>query len=403
MFIRSLSLTNFRAIKRLELDLPDQLTLFYGENAQGKTSILEAIHFISLLTSPITSQDREIVNFFSLDDQPPVCRLVAGIEKKGEMHKLEIRLIINQNQNGSRRLRKEVLLDGVKRRLYDAVGYFNSVLFIPQMTRIIEDGPDERRKYLDQALSQVYPGYIQALSEYQQGLVRRNALLKQLQESGGDETQLAYYDQLLSEKGSVIIHARQQAVSELDHFFTQQHLSITESKELIRLVYLPSFFPGIDINNLNHISDSSQKFTDLDAGELKTSFLETLKAGHKREISRGITTIGPHRDDLAFIANDVDLHVYGSRGQIRSAVMSLKLAETLWFLEKTDELPVILLDETLAELDQQRRGKLLRAISDGWQAIFTTADLRLFSQEFIKRCAVWEVQEGSLSKNTPTR
>jgi len=164
MFIRSLSLTNFRTLKRLELDLPNQFTLFFGGNAQGKTSILEAIHFLSLLTSPIAFHDREIINFSCLEDLQPVCRLVAGIEKKGKAHKLEVRLIINRNQNSNLRLTKEVLVDGVKRRLYNAVGFFNSVLFIPQMTRIIEDGPDERRKFLDQMLSQAYAGYIQALS-----------------------------------------------------------------------------------------------------------------------------------------------------------------------------------------------------------------------------------------------
>ena len=402
MFIRSLSLTNFRSLRRLELQIPEQLTLFFGGNAQGKTSILEAIHFLSLMTSPVAAHDREILNFACMDDQPPVCRIVGEIEKNGTAHKLEIRLIINRIQNGNRRLVKEVLIDGVKRRLYDAVGFFNSVLFLPQMTRIIEDGPNERRRYMDQVISQVDPGYFQALVDYQQGLARRNALLKRLQESGGDEGQLNYWDQLLAEKGAVIMRARYQAARELERYFSQQHLEVTESREVIRLVYQPSF--DSEDEEKRPIADSGfeDPQIDLNPGKIEGDFQEALLRLRREEIRRGVTTIGPHRDDLAFIANDIDLRVYGSRGQIRSAVMSLKLAETQWFKQKKGELPVLLLDETLAELDQNRRGKLLRAISNGWQALFTTADLRLFSEEFTSRCAVWGVLEGRVTPNPPS-
>lgn len=396
MFIRNLSLTNFRAINRLELELPTQLTLLHGENAQGKTSIIEAIHFCSIMTSPIASHDRELVNFLCLKDQQPFSRLVAGIEKKGKLHRLEIRLIINQTQNGNNRLTKEVLLDGVKRKLFNMVGFFNSVLFLPQMTRIIEDGPDERRKYLDQTLSQAYPGYMQAISEYQQAIIRRNALLKQLFETNADEDQLLYWDQLISEKGAFIIHTRKKAVSELGNYLSQQHLTLTDAREVIQLNYLPSFYPHSGNKHKDLLDGMEINSTEYSLEEIQSQFFEALQKNHKEEIRRGITTIGPHRDELEFIANEIDLHVYGSRGQVRSAILSLKLAETLWLHEKTGELPVILLDETLAELDSHRREKLLSVITDGWQAVFTTADINLFTGDFIKRCAVWAVSEGQV-------
>ncbi len=208
MQIESLSLTNFRIFKRLEMDFPERLTLLVGNNAQGKTSVLEAIHFLSIMTSPLASNDREAINLLALRDELPIARLIGRIRKMGKTHAIEVRLILNPLQNGNPRLRKEVLIDGAKKKLFDVVGFFNSVLFLPQMTRILEDGPDERRKYLDQLLSQAYPGYVRALSDYQAALTRRNALLKHLFEKGGDESQLAYWDEMIAYHGAAIIEAR---------------------------------------------------------------------------------------------------------------------------------------------------------------------------------------------------
>jgi len=399
MFIRHLSLTNFRSLNRLELDLTSRLTLLHGENAQGKTSIIEAIHLCSLMTSTIASQDRELVNFLSLGDAQPFCRIVADIEKEEKPHRLDIRLVVNQNQNGEQRLLKEFFLDGVKRRFFQMVGFFNSVLFIPQMTRIIEDSPDERRKYLDQTLSQAYPGYARELVEYNKAISRRNSLLKQLFESGGDEAQLLYWDQIISEKGAFIIHTRKNAVSALSQLVSHQHNKLTEGREFLFLKYLPSYYPLIQDTKQKRLIDQDVDLPDYDLKQIQENFFGDLQRGHHQEINRGVTLIGPHRDDLGFFANEVDLRVYGSRGQVRSAMMSMKLAETLWLQEKSGELPVILLDETLAELDTHRRQQLLNIITDGWQAIFTTADINLFPDDFIERCTVWEVRSGQVLKN----
>ena len=205
MIIRHLSLTNFRTFKRLELDFPSKLNVIVGKNAQGKTSILEGVHLLSLLTSPIAGNDRQMINFLTLEDDIPVCRLVAIIEKAGKQHRIEVRLIISNGRNGISRLRKEILINAGKRKPLDSVGYFNSVIFLPQMTRIIEDGPDERRKYLDRTLSQAFPGYVRSLSIYNQAITRRNALLKQLFEQGGSRDQLVYWDNLIAENGAALI------------------------------------------------------------------------------------------------------------------------------------------------------------------------------------------------------
>lgn len=396
MFIRYLSLTNFRGINRLELEIPSKLTLLHGENAQGKTSIIEAIHLCAILTSPIASHDRELINFLSLTEEQPFCRIVAGVEKQGNPYRIEIRLIINNNHHGDQRLVKEYYLDGVKRRFFQMVGFFNSVLFLPQMTRIVEDSPDERRKYIDQTLSQAYPGYAQVLVDYNKAVSRRNALLKQLFESKGNEDQLLFWDQLISEKGAAIIHTRKKAVEELSRLLEQQHNDLTDKREQTLLRYLPSFYPQNNELAQETLKGFNTHPPDYPESEIYNHFFNALQSNHPGDIRRGVTTIGPHRDDLGFFSNDIDLRVYGSRGQVRSTVMSLKLAETLWLQQKTGELPVILLDETLAELDKKRRDQLLKVITNGWQAIFTTADIDLFPPEFVQQCTVWKVENGQL-------
>jgi len=205
MIINHLSLSGFRFFQRLELSFPSHINIIVGRNAQGKTSVLEAIHFLSLLTSPLAGHDREMVNFNKLEDDIPVGRVTADVVKKEKPHHIEARLILSKNGGGSMRLRKEVLVDGVQRKLLDTVGFFNSVLFLPQMTRIIEDGPSERRKYLDRTISQAYPVYVRALSTFNQAVTRRNALLKQLGEQVGSADQLQYWDELIADPRAAYI------------------------------------------------------------------------------------------------------------------------------------------------------------------------------------------------------
>jgi DNA replication and repair protein RecF len=397
MQILSLSLSNFRVFARLEIEFGQGLTLLYGKNAQGKTTILEAINFLSILTSPIAGFDRELINFLCLNESQPVSRLVAEIQKKGKTHRMEVRLILDPVSNGSTRLRKEVLIDGVKRRLFDTVGFFNSVIFLPQMTRIIEDGPEDRRRYLDQTLSQTYPGYMKALSKYQTGIVKRNALLKQIFEKQGDKDQLLYWDQLIAENGATLIFFRNQAIQELGKLAQQKHSDLTKGIETLEMIYQPSFNPwNCDREQLG-LTPSVNFETPLTCDGIKNKFQKALSDLWTEEIQRGVTTIGPHRDDLIVNINTINLATFGSRGQIRTAVMSLKFAELDWIKEKSGEPPVFLLDETLVELDLYRRNDLLKMLENGGQAILTTADLELFSEEFIQRCTCLKIENGKIS------
>src|ERR1700690_589504 len=198
MYLTHLSLTNFRSFARLDMDIPRRVVLLTGDNAQGKTSVLEAIYFLASFTSFQTHTDRQLVNFVEARNPLAVTRLVADYERGQRKHKLEARLILEPTGINGQRLRKEVLLDGVKKQRNEIMGHFNAVIFVPQMSGIIEDGPEERRRYLNLALAQTVPAYAGVLSDYNQALSQRNALLKALSESGGNGDQLEVWDETLT-------------------------------------------------------------------------------------------------------------------------------------------------------------------------------------------------------------
>lgn len=395
MHLTHLSLTNFRSYTRLDMDLPRRILLLVGDNAQGKTSLLEAVYFLATFTSFHAAHDRQLINFAAGEGQLAVARLVARFESGGRERRLEARLIQDAvGVNGSR-LRKEILLDGVKRSTAETLGAFNAVIFLPQMTRILEGGPEDRRRYLNLALAQVIPGYGQALTDYVQALGQRNALLKQLAERGGDVEQLQYWDDLISQRGAFLIHSRIGAVADLERHAIRLHDRLTGGQEVLKLLYQPAYDPSA--------KPSAQYGLPIDAPvdragftleQIQAGFAQRLKQIHAEEIARGVTTIGPHRDELRFLANGIDQSNFGSRGQVRTTLLALKLAEVAWMKEKTGEWPVLLLDETLAELDLQRRADLLATLEECDQGLLTTTDLNLFLPEFVLKSTVWQVSSG---------
>ncbi len=388
MRLEHLSLTNFRSFSHLDIDIPGGIILINGRNAQGKTSLLEAVYFAATFTSFLTSQDSQIINFDAIQEDIPVSRIIADLVKEGKKHKLEIRLILQKNpDDGSNgRIRKEILVDGVKKSASQVIGLFNAVVFIPQMTRMLENGPEERRRYLNLIICQVVPGYAHHLSKYASAVTRRNALLKQLNERGGDHGQLEYWDQQLSEHGAQLIHGRQASVDYLQQFADSIHLELTAGDERMRLSYLPSL--GLQAITFEIKSMSLE--------EIQSSLMGALTHKHQQDILRGMTSVGPHRDDFQIYINDLNLADFGSRGQVRTALQSLKLAEVDWMQEKTGTSPVLLLDETLAELDSPRRHDLLRKLETIDQAMLTTTDLDLFDAEFLKNYIQWEVSAGKI-------
>jgi DNA replication and repair protein RecF len=398
MYLTHLSLTNFRNFSRLDVDVPRGAILLVGENAQGKTSVLEAIYYLATLTSFHADHDRQLINFLATRENLAVARLVGGFMRGEEEHRVEVRIIQESNgYNGAARVRKEVLLDGVKLRAHEMIGQFKAVLFLPQMLRVIEGSPDERRRYLNLALAQVLPRYSEVLSNYAQALSQRNALLKQLNEHGGDIDQLAFWDDQIVASGSQLIYARIQSVQELERIATRIHHELTRGGEVLRLSYQPAYDPlprpqGQYALPMNAPIDR----TNFSLEYIRQGFRQGLAALRSEEIARGSTSIGPHRDELRFLENGVDLGIYGSRGQVRTTMLALKLAEVNWMKEKTGHTPVLLLDEVLAELDTLRRSDLLAHLAIGEQTLLTTTDLDLFANDFVRNSILWSVRGGRL-------
>jgi len=374
--------------------------MLVGNNAQGKTSLLEAIYFLATFTSFHASSDRQLINFIEARQNLAVGRIVADFSRGKENHRIEVRIIQEPNsQNGVKHMRKEVLLDGVKRKASEVIGQFNAVLFLPQMMGVIEGSPEERRRYLNLALAQVISHYQAALAEYNKALLQRNALLKQLYERKGDASQLDYWDDQIATFGAQLIHARIRAVQELERLAARTHRELTHANEVLRLSYQPAYDP---------LPQSPGQFKlPLDAAvdrcgftqeQIRKGFLESLGKLRYEEIARGVTTIGPHRDELRFLANGIDLGTYGSRGQARSAILAMKIAEVAWMKSKSGHWPVLLLDEVLAELDTERRFDLLARLDQSEQVLLSTTDLDLFDPEYVQKAVVWRVAGGRVEK-----
>jgi DNA replication and repair protein RecF len=393
-----LSLTNFRNFTRLDLEVPRGSLLLVGDNAQGKTSLLEAIYFLATFASFHASNERQLINFYAIREPLAVARILATYESVGSQHRLEVRVIQEPN-GGSLRLRKEILLDGVKRKMAEVVGQFNAVLFLPQMLGVIEGAPEERRRYLNLALAQVIAGYSAALAGYNRSLTQRNALLKQLYERGGSPAQLDYWDEQLVAFGAQLLHARIWAVQELERLAARIHAELTRGEEVLRFTYQPAYDPlTLPPGQFALPFDAQVDRSKFTIAEIGTGFMEKLLQLRNEEISRGITTIGPHRDELRLLSNGIDLGHYGSRGQVRSALMSLKLAEVSWMKDKSGQWPVLLLDEVLAELDGQRRTDLLARLAESEQSLMTTTDLDLFAPDFIRKAHLWQVKAGRVEE-----
>jgi DNA replication and repair protein RecF len=399
MHLKHVSLTNFRNFARLDVDLPASMVLTLGGNAQGKTSILEAIYFLASFASFQTHTDRQLVNFVEARNPLAVTRLVGDYVRTGIKHRMEVRLVLEPTGTNGQRLRKEILLDGVKKPANDVIGHFNAVIFIPQMSQIIEGGPEERRRYLNMALSQAVPSYAGVLSEYGQALAQRNALLKALGENGGDAHQLEVWDETLARLGARIMSWRIAAVQQIERLAARIHHELSHGREILRLHYQPAYDPlAAPSGQIGMRLTTEVDRSAISTEEVQAGFLARLAALRSEEIARGMTVIGPHRDELRFLGNGIDLGEYGSRGQMRTTLLALKLAEVAWMKERTGEWPVTLLDEVMAELDPQRRHDLLRYVQDGEQVMLTATDGGMFAQDFRDKAEIWNVAEGAVQR-----
>lgn len=409
MRITHLSLTNFRNYGRLELTLPPGPTLLHGDNAQGKTNLLEAIYYLATARSSHADQDYQLLNWQALQPEEPIVvgRLTAQLETNQGQRQIEIRLIREQQRNNAT-FRREALVNRRKVRLMDLLGNLRVVLFLPQDVQIITGSPAKRRRYLDITLCQTDPVYCRTLSAYNKVLEQRNALLRQIAEQGRGRDILPIYTEKLVHLGSQIFARRAAFVAQLAQEAQRIHYeALTQGREVIRLSYLPR----LTLNSLNRGDEETVREASAladwlneqqETAQIEAKFQQVLDQIQKTEMAAGTTRIGPHRDDWRFWVDGRDLSSYGSRGQQRSALLALKMAEINWMAAESGETPVLLLDEVVAELDEHRRALLLETVQKATQSVLTATDPGMFTASFLEKATTMTVEKGRVTADPLT-
>jgi DNA replication and repair protein RecF len=442
MLLSHLSLTHFRNYRHLELDFSRRLMLLQGRNAQGKTSLLEAIYFLATSKPIHASTEREVVDWGAQEEPIPYSRVAATIHESdgafldgdgndhGDDHgdgsgshrtsrPIDLEILLTPRGDGLN-FNKQVRINGANKRSLELIGMLRAVLFLPEDIKLVDGAPGERRRYMDIALCQIDPVYTRTLSAYQKVLAQRNSLLKNLREQGARasngsvDAQLSFWDEQLIETGSWVVARRHNFVAQLQPVAQMRHAELSEGREQLMVEFLPSFNYGpwpeaeFDLWQEGYLLEDrawpwSSELAAPDAGvevsveQVAVVLREQLMAQRSRELAAGMTLYGPHRDDLRFLANQRDLRVYGSRGQQRSAALSLKLAEVQVMSDSTGTAPLLLLDDVMSELDAQRRNMLLSVLNGVEQAVITTTDWEDFAPEFRQQAQCLHVCDGALT------
>lgn len=418
MQVKRLSLTNFRNYARLEQDLPSGPILLHGDNAQGKTNFLEALYFLATTRSPHASLDQQLINWDALSAGEPIVvgRIAAEVIKPDGPTQLEMRLILEaaSSVGGQPSFRREALINKRKVRLMDLLGQLRVVLFLPEDVELVTGAPAERRRYVNVTLCQVDPAYCRALSTYNQVLEQRNALLRRIAEGKTNPRSAEDLLQILTgklvEPGGLLLTRR--AVFLADMARQAQRIYYEElisGRETIRLDYLPSWMATNGDGHGRPEADADWlRDHHMDQTAVAARFQQALTANQGADIARGSTGIGPHRDDWRLLVSGRDLGHYGSRGQLRTAVLALKLAEINWMKAETADVPLLLLDEVIAELDVRRRAALLDYILNQLraggttQALLTTTDPAMLTPSFLAEARGLTVTAGRISRDDAT-
>lgn len=358
MYIKEIELKDFRNYESLSVEFNKHVNLFLGPNAQGKTNLLESLYITSMGKSFRTAKDRDMIRFG--EDFFRV-KITACKEE-------ELVVEIAVNREG----KKGIKVDGIKaKKLSQLLEHIYMVVFSPEDLRIVKDEPEKRRKFMDRELCQIRPSYYSSLNQYRKTLMQRNAYLKEFQI---DETILDIWDSKLSEYGSRIIEHRDAFVKKVNTISNEIHREITNHKENLQVIYEPSIRP---CENLQEV------------------FYEEMKKNRQSDLKKRTTGRGPHKDDLKLSANGIDIRSFGSQGQQRTAALSLKLSEIKLIKEETGESPVLLLDDVLSELDQERQNYLINSLSD-IQTFITTTELSNEVEKCLGNIRSFYIEKGNI-------
>ncbi|WHH57245.1 DNA replication/repair protein RecF [Petroclostridium sp. X23] len=367
MYVGNLKLYNYRNYTSVDIDFSKSINIIYGNNAQGKTNILEAIYLFATGRSHRTSKEKELIRFGQDFANIKLSFLNEDQLNCGEM-------ILSQNQ------KKKIKINEVPiNKIGELMGFFNAVMFSPEDLNLIKEGPSQRRRFLDICISQMRPAYFYNLQQYIKVLDQRNNLLKKINKNKSLYETLFIWDEKLIEYGSKIILYRVSFINKLKEVARKIHENITRDMEDLDIEYMPN----VRIENAAQISD------------IKKIFKESLNKNISREIDMGITLTGPHRDDINFKINSVTVKNFGSQGQQRTVVLSLKMAEMEFMKEDKGEYPVLLLDDIMSELDIHRQDYIIRNISDK-QVIITCTDIDRFNIN--NHTAVYKIENGNVLK-----
>ncbi|MEH2297114.1 DNA replication/repair protein RecF [Nostoc sp.] len=372
MYLKTLNLRQFRNYQDQKVEFTAAKTILVGNNAQGKSNLLEAVELLATLRSHRMTRDRDLVQ-----EGEAIAQINATLERETGVSDLTLTL----RRNG----RRSVALNGESiRRQMDFLGVLNAVQFSSLDLDLVRGGPEGRRNWLDTLLIQLEPVYAHILQQYNHVLRQRNAFLKKNQDSALDtqHTELAVWDAQLATTGTRVIRRRDRAIQRLAPIATAWHASISGSTEILQIKYLPNI-PLED----NHPE------------EVQQAFLAKIQQRAIAEMHQGTTLVGPHRDEIELTINQTPARQYGSQGQQRTLVLALKLAELQLIEEVVKEPPLLLLDDVLAELDLSRQNQLLDAIQDRFQTLITTTHLGSFDSQWLKSSQILFVKAGEIIPN----
>lgn len=381
MYVRRLSLTNFRAYRRLELLLPTGTVVLAGRNAQGKTSLLEAVYVLATTRAPYGIPDRQLLSWGAEDEVMPFTRVAGDVVRAEAQDAIEV-VSVRESASMDDAAVKRVRINHAARRAIDAIGTLTVVLFTPRDLDVVSGPPAERRRYLDALLCQIDRDYCRRLVRYNRLITQRNHLLRRLRDRGGAPDELAFWDEKLADDGGHIVARRTAAVADLAEAAAALHARLAPEDAPLHASYASS---------LGHDAPSGG-----DPGAWVAALRAALAARRDESIARGMTTVGPHRDDLALALGPIDVRTFASRGQQRTVALAIKLAEAELMLAATGERPVLLLDDVLSELDPDRRRDLLALLDGHQQTLITTTEPAILPAGFLAGALVLHVAGGEV-------
>lgn len=364
MILKSISYKNIRNLKDIKIEPSEKITVFTGENAQGKTNVLEGIYICCAGRSHRTNKDNEVIKIGDT-----TAYIDAYCQKRDGIHRIEIAL---KSKN-----KKAISINGYPaKRLGELMGNMTCVMFSPEDLQLVTSGPQYRRKYIDIALSQIKPKYFYSLQNYQKILCQRNNLLKSLSMSNKNIDTLDIWNNQLAKYGSEIYIERKQFIERINKKTNVIHKHISGGRENLELLYC------------SNIKSKKQK-------EAYNEFIVQLNKNQSNDIRRQSTQVGPHRDDIKLMLNNIDVRTQGSQGQKRTAALSMKFAEIEIMKEYSGEMPLLLLDDVFSELDKNRRKWLLKYL-ENIQTFITCVDIESTMLRDIKNIKIINVVDGQL-------